>query len=100
MAGAKQSLKLWGNGFQIHLLQPTSRYPKAGRSRHKLFPWEIRRSPRLEGILRTPIFLKKPREQALGPPASINMEIPFFKPHITEAEIQEVVDTLRSGWLT
>jgi len=26
--------------------------------------------------------------------------IPFFKPNIEEAEINEVVDTLRSGWLT
>lgn len=28
------------------------------------------------------------------------MRIPFHKAHITEAEIQEVVATLRSGWLT
>jgi len=28
------------------------------------------------------------------------MQIPFHKPYITEAEIQEVVETLRSGWLT
>ena len=28
------------------------------------------------------------------------MEIPFFKPDITEAEIDEVADTLRSGWIT
>ena len=28
------------------------------------------------------------------------MQIPFFKPHITEDEIQEVVNILRSGWLT
>ena len=28
------------------------------------------------------------------------MQIPFFKPTITEEEVQEVVDTLRSGWLT
>ncbi len=27
-------------------------------------------------------------------------EIPFFKPYITDAEIKEVEDTLRSGWLT
>lgn len=26
--------------------------------------------------------------------------IPFARPDITEAEIDEVVDTLRSGWLT
>src|SRR6266481_9793759 len=26
--------------------------------------------------------------------------VPFFKPNIEEAEINEVVDTLRSGWLT
>lgn len=29
-----------------------------------------------------------------------NMEIPFHKPYITEEEIAEVVDSLRSGWLT
>jgi len=28
------------------------------------------------------------------------MEIPFHKPYITDDEINEVVDTLRSGWLT
>lgn len=28
------------------------------------------------------------------------MEIPFFRPDIREAEIAEVLDTLRSGWLT
>src|SRR5437899_7195396 len=27
-------------------------------------------------------------------------KIPFFRPSITEAEIAEVVDCLRSGWLT
>lgn len=26
--------------------------------------------------------------------------VPFFRPSLTEAEIEEVVDTLRSGWLT
>ncbi len=28
------------------------------------------------------------------------MQIPFYKPHITNEEITEVVETLRSGWLT
>jgi dTDP-4-amino-4,6-dideoxygalactose transaminase len=28
------------------------------------------------------------------------MNIPFYKPSITQAEIDEVVDTLKSGWLT
>lgn len=28
------------------------------------------------------------------------MEIPFFRPDIRDAEINEVLDTLRSGWLT
>src|SRR6187549_844133 len=28
------------------------------------------------------------------------MSVPFFKPSVTEEEIAEVVDTLRSGWLT
>ena len=26
--------------------------------------------------------------------------LPFAVPHITQAEIDEVVDTLRNGWLT
>ena len=28
------------------------------------------------------------------------MNIPFYKPDITEDDIQEVVNTLRSGWIT
>ncbi len=28
------------------------------------------------------------------------MEIPFHKPYITEEEIAEVVDSLKSGWIT
>jgi dTDP-4-amino-4,6-dideoxygalactose transaminase len=32
--------------------------------------------------------------------ASAAVAVPFFRPHIAEAEIDEVVDTLRSGWLT
>src|SRR4026208_2603513 len=28
------------------------------------------------------------------------MNVPFFRPDLTEIEIAEVVDTLRSGWLT
>ena len=28
------------------------------------------------------------------------MKVPFYKPSVTEAEISEVVDTLRNGWLT
>lgn len=28
------------------------------------------------------------------------MKIPFSPPDITEAEINEVVDVLRSGWIT
>jgi len=28
------------------------------------------------------------------------MRVPFFRPDITESEIQEVTETLRSGWLT
>src|SRR5664279_3847035 len=31
---------------------------------------------------------------------SLAMNIPFYKPSIGEDEIAEVVDTLRSGWLT
>jgi perosamine synthetase len=28
------------------------------------------------------------------------IQVPFFRPSLTEAETQEVLDTLRSGWLT
>ena len=28
------------------------------------------------------------------------MKVPFFRPELTDAEVAEVVDTLRSGWLT
>jgi len=28
------------------------------------------------------------------------MEIPFHKPYITEEEIAEVLDSLKSGWIT
>ena len=28
------------------------------------------------------------------------VQVPFFRPSLSEAEIQEVLDTLRSGWLT
>ena len=31
---------------------------------------------------------------------SPNIKVPFFRPCISDAEIEEVVDTLRSGWLT
>jgi dTDP-4-amino-4,6-dideoxygalactose transaminase len=30
----------------------------------------------------------------------VNIEVPFFRPEISETEIDEVVATLRSGWLT
>jgi dTDP-4-amino-4,6-dideoxygalactose transaminase len=29
-----------------------------------------------------------------------NLEVPFFRPDLKEQEVQEVVETLRSGWLT
>jgi perosamine synthetase len=32
--------------------------------------------------------------------ATPTLSIPFFRPSLTDAEIQEVADTLRSGWLT
>ena len=32
--------------------------------------------------------------------STISSNVPFFRPSINDAEIQEVVDTLRSGWLT
>ena len=28
------------------------------------------------------------------------LQVPFFKPDLGAAEIQEVVETLQSGWLT
>ena len=31
---------------------------------------------------------------------STSIKVPFFRPSLNDAEIQEVVDTLRSGWLT
>ena len=30
----------------------------------------------------------------------MSLQVPFFRPQLGEAEIAEVVDTLRSGWLT
>lgn len=30
----------------------------------------------------------------------LKMEIPFHKPYVTEEEITEVVDSLKSGWWT
>lgn len=33
-------------------------------------------------------------------PPSLRMEVPFFRPQVKELEIAEVVDSLRSGWLT
>ena len=32
--------------------------------------------------------------------AELPMEVPFFRPELSEAEIAEVVECLRSGWLT
>jgi dTDP-4-amino-4,6-dideoxygalactose transaminase len=32
--------------------------------------------------------------------ATANCRVPFYRPDLTEREIEEVVDTLRSGWLT
>lgn len=32
--------------------------------------------------------------------STISSSVPFFRPSLNDAEIQEVVDTLRSGWLT
>src|SRR5881392_2426535 len=32
--------------------------------------------------------------------SGVRMEVPFFRPKISEEEIAEVVDSLRSGWLT
>ena len=33
-------------------------------------------------------------------PSARRRTIPFYRPSIGQAEIDEVVDTLRSGWLT
>ncbi len=33
-------------------------------------------------------------------PSTMHMEVPFFRPQLNEIEIAEVVDSLRSGWLT
>jgi len=33
-------------------------------------------------------------------PSNMRMEVPFFRPQLSEIEIAEVVDSLRSGWLT
>ena len=30
----------------------------------------------------------------------LQINIPFFRPQLTEQEVEEVVSTLRSGWLT
>ncbi|HEY6187666.1 MAG TPA: DegT/DnrJ/EryC1/StrS family aminotransferase [Pyrinomonadaceae bacterium] len=30
----------------------------------------------------------------------MSIQVPFFRPQVGEAEVEEVVDTLRSGWLT
>ena len=32
--------------------------------------------------------------------STIQVQVPFFRPSLTESETQEVLDTLRSGWLT
>src|SRR5258705_8256585 len=32
--------------------------------------------------------------------STTSSNVPFFRPSINDAEIQEVVDTLRSGWVT
>ncbi len=46
------------------------------------------------------MVLSSPRDSLSGhtPPAAMN--VPFFRPSIGEAEIAEVVNCLRSGWLT
>src|ERR1051325_6010460 len=30
----------------------------------------------------------------------MSLQVPFFRPQVGEAEVEEVVDTLSSGWLT
>lgn len=42
-------------------------------------------------------LITQERKNARSPRASF---LPFALPHITQAEVDEVVDTLRSGWLT
>jgi dTDP-4-amino-4,6-dideoxygalactose transaminase len=41
-----------------------------------------------------------PAEITRTNPPSLRMEVPFFRPQVNELEIAEVVDSLRSGWLT
>lgn len=36
----------------------------------------------------------------LSPDDQLPVRVPFFRPHIADAEIEEVVSTLHSGWLT
>jgi perosamine synthetase len=38
--------------------------------------------------------------QSLDPAPAAGLSVPYFRPQITDAEVAEVVDTLRSGWLT
>lgn len=46
-------------------------------------------------------MIKETSEQAVQPPRQQpTLRIPFFIPSIGQAEIDEVVDTLRKGWLT
>ena len=40
-----------------------------------------------------PPFVEKPTDTP-------DINVPFFKPHLTEKEINDVAETLRSGWLT
>ena len=41
-----------------------------------------------------------PSTRSAVPPAAAPLSVPFFRPSIGEAEIAEVVNCLRSGWLT
>src|SRR5688572_25925425 len=44
--------------------------------------------------------IPRSRRPAAGSVATEIMPVPFFRPSITDAEIDEVVACLRSGWLT
>ncbi len=40
------------------------------------------------------------REAAMTPTKDLDQKVPFHKPHITDDEVSEVIDAIRSNWLT
>lgn len=45
-------------------------------------------------------YIKSPNAMSAQATKKTSLSVPFFRPSITEAEIEAVVDCLRSGWLT